>query len=121
MEKTFDTNIDTEMSNFVDTFETKLQNKILTTVAKIFTPRIEIAVRSRNSSSGRDATSVTSNSEREERIGITGSFENVFERNNTFDELNVNDETVRNIPDEESELCVPGMHFDRQPHFGHNG
>ena len=36
--------------------------------------------------------------------------------NNTLHFLNANDETRNNIPDEISELSVPGTIFDRQPH-----
>ena len=31
----------------------------------------------------------------------------------------MNDETGNNIPDEVSELSVPGTHFDRKPHIHH--
>ena len=80
----------------------------------IITQRIELAVRSINVSSGRDATSVPANSERGERIAITASFENVSDGNNTLQVLNTNDETRRNILDKVSESSVPGTHFDRQ-------
>ena len=56
----------------------------------------------------------------QERIGITASFENVSERNNTIYVLITNDETQKNISDEVSVLTVPGTHFDRQPHTHHN-
>ena len=48
--------------------------------------------------------------------GITASFENVSDGSNTFYELNANDETRGNIPDEVSEFPVPETHFDRQSH-----
>ena len=32
----------------------------------------------------------------------------------------VDDETRKKIPDEVSELSVPGTHFDGQPHIHHN-
>ena len=66
-----------------------------------------------------DATSDTANLERGERIGITASFENVSEKNNTSRVLNSNDETRGNFPDELSELLVSGTHFDRQLHTHH--
>ena len=33
--------------------------------------------------------------------------------------LNTNDEPRKNVPDEVSDLSVPGTHFDRQPHSYH--
>ena len=57
------------------------------------------------------------NSERGEHIGITAPFFNVSERNNTLHVFNTNDETRNNVPDEVSELSVPGTHSDQQPHI----
>ena len=59
------------MSIIVDTDEDSTQNAFLTTIDSIVTPKIELAIRSMNASSGRDSTSVTANSERGDRIGIT--------------------------------------------------
>ena len=47
------------------------------------------------------------------------NFENVSKRNNTLHVFNTNDETQIDIPDEVSELSVPGTHYDRQPHTHH--
>ena len=82
-------------------------------------PKIELAIRSVNASSGRDVTSVSATSERREHIGTNAPFENASENNNTLGVTNVNDETRHNIPDEVNELSVPGTHFDRQPHTHH--
>ena len=81
------------MGNIVDTVEDGIQNAILTEIDSNITLRMELAVRSTNASSGREATSVTANSERGELIGITASSENVSEGNNTFHDINANDET----------------------------
>ena len=81
------------MGSFVDKVEDRIQNAILTAIDNNITPRIELVVGLMNASSGRDATSVTAISKREEHTGITASFENVSARNNTFLVLNVNDET----------------------------
>ena len=91
------------MGNIVVTVGNRIQYAVLTAINSIITPRIELAVRSISASSGRDAASVTANSELGERVGIIASFENVSERNNTFHELNTNDETRVNIADEVSE------------------
>ena len=51
------------MNNIVDTVEDRIQNAILTAIDNIVAPEIELAIRSINASSGRDATSVSANSE----------------------------------------------------------
>ena len=88
-------------------------------IDNIITPKIELAIRSINASSGRDVTSVSANSERRESVRINASFEIVSRNNDTLDVSNVNDETRHNIPDEVSELSVPETHFDRQAHTHH--
>ena len=120
LERCFYERIDREMSNFVDTVEDRIQNAILTAVDNIVAPRIELAIRSINSSSGRDVTSVTANSERGEHVGINPSFENTSGNNNKLHVSNVNDETWHNILDEVNELSVPETHFDRQAHTHHS-
>ena len=62
LERCFNETIDREMGNIVDTFEDRMQNAILTAIDKIITPGIELAVKSINASSTRDAASVTANS-----------------------------------------------------------
>ena len=111
--------IDREMNNIVDTFEDRIHNAILTAIENIVAPKIELAIRSIFASSGRDATSVSANSKRRERVGINASFENASENDDTLDVSNLNDETRHNIPDDVSELSVPETHFDRQAHTHH--
>ena len=119
LERRFNERIDREMSNIVDTVEDRIQNAILTAIENIVAPKIELAIRSINASSGRDVTSVIANSERGERVGINASFENASENNNTLHVPSVSDETRLNIPDEVGELSVPETRFDRQPHTPH--
>ena len=59
LEKCFNERIDREMSNIIDTVEDRIQNAILTAVDNIVAPKIELAIRSFNASSGRDVTSLT--------------------------------------------------------------
>ena len=120
LERCFTERIDREMSFIVDTVEDRIQNAILTAIDNIVAPKIELAVRSNNASSGRDVTSVSANSERREHVGINTSFESASENNNTVGVSNVIDETRHNIPDEVSELSVPETHFDRQAHTYHS-
>ena len=91
LERCFNERIDREMSNIVDTVEDRIQNAILTAIDNIVAPKIEIAIRSINASSGRNATSVSANSERREHVGITTSFENASGNNNTLGVSNIND------------------------------
>ena len=108
------------MGNIVDTVEDRIQSVILAAMDCIITPKIELAIRSINASSGQDATRVLASSERGKHIGITAPLENVSEKNNTLHVLNINDETGNRISDEISELLVPDTHFDRQPHTHYN-
>ena len=119
LERCFNERIDWEMSNIVDTVEDRIQNATLTAIDNIVTPKIELAIRSINASSERDATCVTANSEGREHVGINASFETASENNNMQQVLNGNDETRNNIPDEVSELTVSGAPFDRQTRTHH--
>ena len=110
------------MGNNIDTVEDRIQNATLTANGYIVAPKIEqieLAIRSINASSGRDATSVSANSERREHVGIKATLEIASGNNNTLGVSNVNYETRHNIPDEVSEVSVPETHFDRQPHTHH--
>ena len=122
LERCFNERIDREreMNNIIDTVEDRIQNAILTAIDNIVAPKIELAIRSINASSGRDVASVSANSEHKERVGLNASFENASRNNDTLDVSDVNDETRHNIPDEVSELSVPETHFDRQAQTHHN-
>ena len=75
-------------------------------IESIVAPKIELAVRSKNASSGRDVTSVAANSERGEHVGLNASFENASGNNNILHVPNVNDETRHNVQDEVIELSA---------------
>ena len=119
LERCFNERIDRKMSNIVDTVEDRIHNAISTAIDNIVAPKVELAIRSINASSGRDVTSVSANSERREHVGINASSENASGNNNTLGVSNVYDETRHNILDEVSELPVPDTHFDRQKHTHH--
>ena len=110
--------IELKMGNIVDAIENRIRNTNLTAIDNV-TPKIELAIRSVHASSGRDATSVTANSELGERMGIAASFESVSEKKNALHVLHTNDETRNNFPDKAEELSVPGARFGRQPHTHH--
>ena len=121
LERCFNERIGREMNNIIITVEDRIQNAILTAIHNINAPKIEPAIRSMNSSSGRDVTSASSNSERREHVGINAPFENASGKDDTLGVSNVNDETRQNIPDEVSELSFSETRFDRQPHTHHKG
>ena len=121
LERCFNERIDRKMSNIVDTVEDRIQNAILTAIENVVPPKIELAIRSINASSGRDAASVSANSDHKECVGINASFENASKNSDTLDASNVNDETRHDNPHEVSELLVPETHFDRQAHTHHTG
>ena len=119
LERCFNERIDREMNNIVDTVEGRIQNAILAAIDNIVAPKIELAIRSINASSGRDVTSVCANSECREHAGNGASFENASENNNTIGVTSINDEARRNPQDGVSALSVPGTQFDRQSHIHH--
>ena len=53
LERCFNQRIDREMDNIVDTVEDRIQNAILAAIDNIVAPKIELAIRSINASSGR--------------------------------------------------------------------
>ena len=114
LERCFDERIDREKSNIVDTVEVRIQNLILTAIDNIVAPKSELAIRPISASSGRDATSVTENSHRGERVVISASFKNASGNNNVLHVSNINDETLHSIPDEVSELSALETRFQRQ-------
>ena len=109
------------MTNIVDTVEDRIQNVILTAIDYIVAPKIELAIRSINASSGQDMTSVAANSERGEHAEKNVSLGNESGNNNILHVPNGNDETRYNISDEVSELSVTEIRFDRQAHNHHRG
>ena len=118
-ERCFNERVDRQMSNNVDRVENRIQNAILTAVDMIVAPKIELAIRSINASSGRHVTSVSANSEHREHVGFITSFENASGNNILLHVSNVNDETRHKFPDEVSELSVLETNFDRQAHTHH--
>ena len=119
LERCFNERIDREMENIVETVEDRIQNAILTAIDNIVGPKIELAIRSINVSSGRDVASMSPSSECREHTGINTFFENASENNNTIGVTNMNDEARHNSQDGVSELSVPGTQFDRQSHIHH--
>ena len=80
------------MGNIVETVDDRIQNALLAAMY-IVPPKVELVVRSMDSSSGCDVASATAISERGEQVEITAAVESVSDRDNTLHELNITDET----------------------------
>ena len=74
LDRCFNERIDREMSKIVDTVEDRIQNAILTAIDSFIAPEIKLAIRSIKMSSGRDAISVTANSELGQRSRVIAFF-----------------------------------------------
>ena len=70
-----------------------IQDAILLVMDCFIVPRVELAVRSLNASSGRVVSSEVINSEREKQTGIVFLFIVVINRNNTANESSMDDRT----------------------------
>ena len=70
LEKCFNEKAHKELSINVHSVEDRIQNAILAAIDSIVAANIDLAVKSKNASSGQDATNATTNSERGEQIGI---------------------------------------------------
>ena len=71
------------MGNIVDTVEDRIQNAILSAADSIITPKIELAIRSVNASTGREATSLMATSEGGENIRITALLKRIRKKKYT--------------------------------------
>ena len=116
LERCFNEGIGCEKDNIVDTVGDRIQKAILIAIDDKFTPEIELEIRSKNGSSGRDVTSVMANSEHDEHKRVTAFFENGSKSNTTLYVFNSKDEYPKENLDKVGELSVPGTDFDRQPH-----
>ena len=119
LERCLSEKIDREMNNIVDTVEDRIQNAILTAINNVVTPKIELAIRSINASSGRDATSVLMDPESREHVGINTPCGSVSGDNETQAISELNDEARHNIQGDTGRLSVLETHFDQQPHTHH--
>ena len=119
LERCFSEKFDREVSNIVDTVEDRILNANLTTTDNIVAPKIELAIRSINAPSGRNATSVVANLERGEHVEVNVPFGNASGNKKVQQVPYGKDETRNDIPDDVSELSVPETRFDRQAHTRH--
>ena len=97
-----------ELSDVVETVEEKIRNSVLTAIEIIITPRIELAIRSMNATSGWNTASVTSISERGEQTMINASFENLSARYFAFQEIKNTDRIRGYNFDDNVSFCSQG-------------
>ena len=102
----FNQRIDRTLGNIADTVKDRSKDAICNAIGRFNTTSIELASRSLISSSERGNASMTANPQQGERRDNNASFENVSELNNTFHEVNANEETWGNYKDELYELPV---------------
>ena len=102
------------MSNVIDTVGDRIQTAILATVNILIALRIEIVVKSMNTSSGCDVACIMVNFERDENPSFNAAFENSSERNNTFLNFNLSDEARGYNLDERGDFAVQRTLFDQQ-------
>ena len=109
-----------ELENIVDTVEYRIENEIQSAADIDIVPRIERAVRSVTSSSGRYVANVATSSEHEQQTGITTPVEITCDGNNAFHECNLNDKTRVYNSDHACEFPVVRTHLDRQLYSHHS-
>ena len=80
LERCFNGSIDRRMRNIGDTVKYGIQNAVLTPIDSSITSKMELAIRSINASTARDATSVMMSSERGELIRISVPFQILSKR-----------------------------------------
>ena len=116
LKRCFNERIGSKTINIIDTFPDRIQNAILTAADIIIAPKIELVVRSVDAATDWDMASTRTESEREERVGITAPSESASEISNVLHVSNMNDETQNKILDQVSELSVQGTRSDWPSH-----
>ena len=110
-----------EVDNVITTVKTRVQDAVLTAVKNFVIPRLELALKSANASSGR---SVDGNVLQPDQSDFSGSIEGqqttASSRINSRTDLNRINETRGNITVEEVNLLVNERNIDRQSHTHHN-
>ena len=113
--------VQSEVDNVITTIETRVQDALLTAIENLVIPRVELALKSANASSGR---SVDSNVLEPDQRDFSGNIEGLqmtaLSRINSRTDSNRIDETRDNITVEEGDLLVNERNIDRQTHTHHS-
>ena len=121
LEKNIVNEVDSEVESVMKTFETRVQDAVLTEVENLVIPRVELAMKSGNAASGISVKSNILNPDQ----GVSGNVEGLqmtaSGRMNSHTDLSRIDETRGNITVEGGDLTVKKRNFDRQTHTHYTG
>ena len=110
----------TEVDSVMTRVETRVQDAVLTALENLVIPRVELAMKSVNASSGRRVDSVVLDCDQRDFSGnIEGLQMTASSRVNSHTDLNRIDETRGNIIVERGDLLVNERNIDRQTHTHH--
>ena len=104
-----------EVDSVMTTVETRVQDAVLSAIEDLVLPRVELAMKSINASSGRDADSVVPDPDWRDFSGnIEGLQMTTSSRFNSNSDLNRIDENRGSIAVEGGDLLVNERNFERQ-------
>ena len=110
-----------EADNVMTSVKTRVQDAVFTAIENLVVSRVELAMKSANSPSGRSVDSNLLELTQRDFLGnIEGLRMTASSRMNSHTDLNRIDETVGNITVEESDLLVNEKNTDRQTYAHHN-
>ena len=109
-----------EVDNLMTSVETRVQDAVLTAMENLVNPRVELAMKSVNASSGRGVSNVVMDPDRKAFSGIIENLQRTASsRINSHTDLNRFDETRSNITKEGSDLSVIEKNMHRPTHTYH--
>ena len=120
VEENFVSKVRSEVDNVMTIVETRVKNAALTAMENLVIPRVELAMKSTNASSGRSVDgNVLDPGQRDFSGNVEGLQMTTSSRIHSHTDLNKIDETPGNITVEEGDLVVNEKNIDRQSHTHH--
>ena len=120
-EENFVGKVQSEIDSVLTTVESRIQDAALLAIENLVIPRVELATKSINASSGRSVYGIVLDPDRKDFSGNTESLKMAASSSiNSHKDLNRIDETRGNITIEGSDLLVNEKNFDRQTHTHHS-
>ena len=120
LEENFVNKVRSEVDNVMTTVEIRVQNAVLIAMENLVIPRVELAMKSTNASSGRSVDgNVLDPDQRDFSGNVEGLQMTASSRIHSHTDLNKIDETPGNITVEEGDLVVNEKNIDRQSHTHH--
>ena len=121
LKKNFVSKARSEVDSVKITFESRIQDTVLTAIESLVTPRVELAMKSTKESSGRCVDGNVLEPDHRDFSGkIEGLKKAASSRINSHTDSNKIDETRGYITVEEGYLLVNDKNIDRQTHTHHN-